>query len=279
MRKKHSKRTTSCSTRFLLIATGITIGIWCILTPMILLNQIQIDNHINDVLKTHGSPGGSPGQPQISSPVKNKLWTLDDATEGEKQGKDWYQLGKLITSKNSQYLQQANGRATSPSSNITLVSGMFDLGRGDLQVSFKRTFDQYVERFSRFLAYKFPKILFIQPEHYEFYVPYLEKNPEYPVHIVFTTIDDIRNFKYFDLIQEMRNKPGWAEQASWLPESPQASMPLYNPMVMSKLLWTRDAARINPFNTDSFLWIDGKEDKKIENSLKISYNSFLLRWA
>lgn len=34
-------------------------------------------------------------------------------------------------------------------------------------------------------------------------------------------------------------------------------MALYNPMVMSKLFWTRDAARLNPFNTESFLWIDG----------------------
>ena len=34
-------------------------------------------------------------------------------------------------------------------------------------------------------------------------------------------------------------------------------MALYNPMVMSKLIWTRNAARLNPFNTDSFLWIDG----------------------
>ncbi|CAE7938710.1 unnamed protein product, partial [Symbiodinium sp. KB8] len=34
-------------------------------------------------------------------------------------------------------------------------------------------------------------------------------------------------------------------------------MELYNPLVMSKLLWTRDVARWNPFNTDSFLFIDG----------------------
>jgi hypothetical protein len=34
-------------------------------------------------------------------------------------------------------------------------------------------------------------------------------------------------------------------------------MALYNPMVMSKLIWTRNAARLNPFKTDSFLWIDG----------------------
>ncbi len=49
----------------------------------------------------------------------------------------------------------------------------------------------------------------------------------------------------------------WLSQADWLSNAPQASMALYNPMVMSKLIWTRNAARLNPFNTDSFLWIDG----------------------
>ena len=71
------------------------------------------------------------------------------------------------------------------------------------------------------------------------------------------TLDDIRSFPYFDLVQAVRTRDDWLSQASWLPNSPQASMALYNPMVMSKLIWTRNAARMNPFNTDSFLWIDG----------------------
>ena len=49
-----------------------------------------------------------------------------------------------------------------------------------------------------------------------------------------------------------------ANRAGWLAHSPQAKMELYNPLVMSKLLWTRDVARWNPFNTDSFLFIDGE---------------------
>ena len=252
----------SSTTRFLLYSTGAIIAVWCMLTPMLLLNQIQQETNMQQVISKMSSTSvalvPSARDPPSIIRVGEGLWTLKDATPSEKQGKDWYQLGKLITSKNQVYLSQAKGRANSESSNITLVSGMFDLGRGDLPDSFKRTFDQYVERFSNFLAYKFPKIIFIQPEHYKYYKPYLDQNKDYPVYVVNTTLDDIRNFKYYNLIQQMREKPGWAQQASWLAESPQASMPLYNPMVMSKLLWTRDAARINPFNTDGFLWIDGR---------------------
>jgi len=251
------RREGASKTPVILLATGAIIAVWCILTPTLLLNQIQQESSLRDILQKHGGSRTSQSDPPAVAPLGTRLWTLEDATSDETAGKDWYELGKLITSKNRLYLHQAKGRATKPSSNITLVSGMFDLGRCDLPDSFKRTFDQYVERFSRFLAYKFPKILFIQPEHYQYYVPYLEQNPDYPVYIINTTIQDIKNFEYYDLIQSVRQKPGWASQAGWLAESPQASMALYNPMVMSKILWTRNAARINPFNTDSFLWIDG----------------------
>ena len=46
-------------------------------------------------------------------------------------------------------------------------------------------------------------------------------------------------------------------RAGWLSSAPQASLEYYNPLVMSKLRLTRDAARWNPFHTDAFLWIDG----------------------
>merc|ERR1712137_1177575 len=187
------------------------------------------------------------------------LWTLEDAASEELQGRDWYNKGRLLVARNLLYLNKAKGRATQPSSTVTLVSGMFDLGRGDLAESFRRPFDHYIERFSNFLRYKFPKIIYVQEEHYKHYLPYLEEPGvrDYPVHVVKMTLDDIRAFRYYDEIQKVRTKPGWAKQAGWLAESPQATMPLYNPMVMSKLLWTRDAARLNPHQTDSFLWIDG----------------------
>lgn len=34
-------------------------------------------------------------------------------------------------------------------------------------------------------------------------------------------------------------------------------MEFYNPLVMSKVFWATEAAELNPFNTDGFLFIDG----------------------
>jgi hypothetical protein len=43
----------------------------------------------------------------------------------------------------------------------------------------------------------------------------------------------------------------------WLRDSPQAKLKYYNPLVMSKLFWTIEASRLNPWKTDGFLFIDG----------------------
>ena len=59
-------------------------------------------------------------------------------------------------------------------------------------------------------------------------------------------------------MQKIRNRPDWKNQAAWLAASPQSSLEFYNPLVMSKLRLTRDVARWNPFNTEGFLWIDGR---------------------
>ncbi len=77
------------------------------------------------------------------------------------------------------------------------------------------------------------------------------------IHYKIMSLDDIRNFPYYDLVQRVRERDEWRNLVDWLANSPQASMPMYNPMVMSKLFWTRDVSRENPFNTDAFLWIDG----------------------
>jgi hypothetical protein len=76
--------------------------------------------------------------------------------------------------------------------------------------------------------------------------------------VIFTSKEALkREFPDFELVQTIRNKPEWKRQADWLAASPQSSMEYYNALVMSKLRLTRDVARFNPFNTNTFLWIDG----------------------
>jgi hypothetical protein len=81
---------------------------------------------------------------------------------------------------------------------------------------------------------------------------------KHPVQVIFTSLEDIKaNFPDYHMVQRIRMQPAWRQQAEWLSASPQAQLELYNPLVMSKLRLTRDAARFNPFHTTDFLWIDG----------------------
>lgn len=57
-------------------------------------------------------------------------------------------------------------------------------------------------------------------------------------------------------VQEIRRKPQWLAQADWLPLSPQAALPDYNPLVMSKPIWLYEQAQRNPFGSSHYYWID-----------------------
>jgi hypothetical protein len=60
-------------------------------------------------------------------------------------------------------------------------------------------------------------------------------------------------------VQAIRTSKLWTQQGDitgWLSKSPQARLPQYNPLVMSKLSLLRDAAKINPFGSRFHLWMD-----------------------
>lgn len=155
--------------------------------------------------------------------------------------------------KNRPFLSQYNFIPKS----VTIVSALIDLGRGELDPSFRRPFSEYIRRMQSFLQYDFPKVLFLDEEHFDEVKPYLDKSPS-PIKVYFKSKEDLRKLWYFDGIQKIRTDSRWYSRAGWLTQSPQAKMEYYNPLVMSKLLWTRDVARWNPFNTEGFLFIDGK---------------------
>lgn len=252
---------------------------WGIVSPMYLMHATKETYSHLDIRTTR--PGGETGRPdgtpqsaverRMDSPVVKmsgagngasaagsaRVWTLADAPRSTQVDKmSWLEKCDAIWQNNQNYLQQSVGRATKSSSNVTLVSGMFDLGRGELKNDFKRSFQHYVDRFATFLLYEFPIVIFIQEEHHQDFLPYIEKRT-HPTYIIYKSLDDIRSMAFYQPVQKIRLRPDWSRQAGWLEQSPQATLELYNPMVMSKILWTREVAELNPFNTDSFLWIDG----------------------
>ena len=80
------------------------------------------------------------------------------------------------------------------------------------------------------------------------------------VTIIHMPAGDINNyFPYFDRVQQIRTSDLWIKQAKylgWLIKSPQATLPGYDPLVMSKAFMLRDAAELNPYRTKYFVFVD-----------------------
>jgi hypothetical protein len=127
------------------------------------------------------------------------------------------------------------------------------LGRGELE-GFGRGFDHYLECFARLLEVDYPMIIFIPKELNDFVN---EHRAGKKTHIVNKELSDLEKFPFYDKVQEIRQKEEWIHRAGWIENSPQAKLPLYNPLVMSKQFFMNDAAIMNVFNTKYFMWIDG----------------------
>jgi hypothetical protein len=139
--------------------------------------------------------------------------------------------------------------------NVTIVTGLWDLGRGDLDDSFKRDFQQYKDRFFELIDSDCQMCVWI-PKDLEEEV--LKIRGDRPTKIYYKELKEFETWNpFFDKIQEIRNKPGWADQVGWLKESPQARLKYYNPMMFTKMFMVNDSAILNPFNSEYFFWIDG----------------------
>jgi hypothetical protein len=142
--------------------------------------------------------------------------------------------------------------------NTTIVTGIWDLNRDSLSANWSRSFQHYIDNFESLLQNLpgIPLIVFIDPE-YE-YLVWKHRTKE-NTKVYYHTKNEFNGnfFPFFDKIQEIRNSPDWLSGAGWLPESTQAKMDFYNPMVMSKMFLLHNAKIFNPFNTEYIFWLDG----------------------
>lgn len=139
--------------------------------------------------------------------------------------------------------------------NVTIVTGLWDLGREGLSDSFKRNFSSYKDRFFEMLESDAQMCIWI-PKELEQEVMQVRKDK--PTKLFFKELKDFETWNpFFDKIQEIRKQEKWLSQAGWLRESPQAELKYYNPMMFTKMFMVNDSAIINPFNSEYFFWIDG----------------------
>ena len=193
-----------------------------------------------------------PGQAH-KVPATTHITKLQDLPAAEASNMDWLAKGRWLVQQNAGLLAAAQSR---PLESITLVTVLLDLGRDKLGGGFKRTFTEYINRMKAFVSYDLPKVMFLDANYMDDFKPLLDTSPS-PVHVIPITKEEVKAaFKGWDALQAIRTNPDWANRQAWLAQSPQATMEYYNPLVMSKVRLARQAAELNPFHTDAFLFVD-----------------------
>jgi hypothetical protein len=164
---------------------------------------------------------------------------------------------------------------------ITLVTGLWDIGRGSMEEGWSRSFDYYLEKFRELLLVDNNMIIFGDEELKNFVFKYRnETNTQF----VIRNVDWFINNEYYPLIQKIRTNPDWYNTVGWLKESTQARLELYNPLVMSKMFLLHDAKMLDQFNSNLLYWIDAGitntvhqgyfTHNKVLEKLKTSLNKF-----
>jgi len=139
-------------------------------------------------------------------------------------------------------------------SQVTIVTGLFDIGRDSLNKSFRRPFSYYVENFKKLLSIDYPMVVFGDEELRHI----VEARKHAPTYFISTDLNRLRETETYPAIVAARER--LREKFSMRPgviKAPQATLDLYMPLVSQKIYWLRDVARLNPFGSDHFMWVDG----------------------
>lgn len=136
---------------------------------------------------------------------------------------------------------------------VTLVTGLWDIKRDTLSEGWNRSFeDHYIPKFIDLLKVPCNLIVYGDKDLQE--VVYTHRDRSNTLFIE-RGVEWFKN-ELFDTIQEIRSKPEWYSQAGWLKESTQAKLEMYNPLVMSKVFLLNDARIFDRFNSKHLYWID-----------------------
>lgn len=139
-------------------------------------------------------------------------------------------------------------------SKITLVTGIWDIGRSDLKEGWSRPFQHYLDKFEKLLAVDTNMIIYGDKELEEFV---WSKRESSNTQFILRDLSWFTSSEFFDMIQKIRTNPEWYNQVGWLKESTQARLENYNPLVMSKVYLLHDAKIMDKFNSEYLFWIDG----------------------
>ena len=170
-------------------------------------------------------------------------------------------------------------------SNITIVTGLWNIKRDELEQGWSRSYEHYLNKFDQLLKMPNNMIIFGDKDLKEFV---FKRRTQENTQFIERGVEWFKN-EHFDHIQNIRNDENWKNLAGWLRESTQSRLEYYNPLVMSKVFLLHDAKLMDKFNSSHLYWLDAgitntvhpgyfthdKVLEKIEHSLdKISFICF-----
>ena len=138
-------------------------------------------------------------------------------------------------------------------SNITLVTGLWNIGRENLEEGWSRSFSHYLEKFEQLLKVEENLIIFGEKELEEFV---WERREQSNTQFILRDKSWFIENEFYDKIQKIRTNPEWYNQSGWLKESTQGRLEMYNPLVMSKMFLLNDARIFDKFDSQFLFWID-----------------------
>lgn len=139
-------------------------------------------------------------------------------------------------------------------SNITIVTGIWDIGRDGLSEGWSRSYSDYMKRFDLVLDFDVNMIIYGDSKLQEIVSKKRDPNK---TQFILRDVEWFRNNEFYNNIQTIRNNPEWKNLAGWLPESTQSRLELYNPLVMSKMFLLHDAKIMDRFDSKYMFWLDG----------------------
>lgn len=141
---------------------------------------------------------------------------------------------------------------------ITFVTGLWDLNRGSMDNTsaghdWKRSFEKYTSQLKELLSTGLNVVVYGDTNIQSIVNEY--PNARF-VHYPQTKF--LTDFPFFEKIDAIRRSPAWYDQptARWLKSSPQAVLPLYIPIMLTKLILVQTTSETNPFNSTRFYWVD-----------------------
>jgi len=135
---------------------------------------------------------------------------------------------------------------------ITLVTGLWNIKRDGISEGWSRSFQHYLDKFEQLLQVETNMIIFGDSELESFV---FERRDRKTTTFITRPQEWFKN-EFYEKIQEIRTNPNWYGQAGWLPESTQARLDMYNPLVMSKIFLLNDAKIMDTFDSEHMFWID-----------------------